>query len=114
MECFSSVFSAALVSVYAALAVLLVDGLPFANAFKPSMAKAMPLVYLAAALPIFFFAVIQWLVFHNAFLVLAVAIALVLLAYVIAHFSLGRLESKVRINLTMLGFVPTEMFKELE
>jgi len=107
-------FSAALVSLYAALAVLFVDGLPFANAFKPSMTKAMPLVFLAAALPMFFFAVIQWLVFYNALLVLAMATALVLLACLIAHFSLGRLESKVRINLTMLGFVPTEMFKELE
>jgi hypothetical protein len=107
-------FSAALVSVYAALALLFIDGVPFANAFKPSMTKAMPLVFLAAALPMFFFAVIQWLVFYNTLLVLAMATALVLLACVIGHFSLGRLESKVRINLTMLGFVPTEMFKELE
>jgi hypothetical protein len=107
-------FSAALASVYAALALFFIDGLPFANAFKPSMAKAMPLIFLAAALPIFFFAIIQWLVFYHALLVLAVAIVLVMLAYGIAHFSLGRLEGKVRINLSMLGFVPTEMFKELE
>jgi hypothetical protein len=107
-------FSLALVSVYTALAILFVDGLPFANAFKPSMAKAIPLVYLAAALPIFFFATIQWIVFHNALLVLAVAIGLALLAYGIAYLSLARLENKIRINLTMLGFAPTEMFKELE
>ncbi len=107
-------FSTALVSVYAALALLFIDGLPFANAFKPSMAKAMPLVLLAAALPMFVFAAIQWIVFYNVLLVPAMAIALILLACVIAHFSFSRLENKVRINLTMLGFVPTEMFKELE
>jgi hypothetical protein len=39
--------------------VLLVDGFPFANAFKPSMAKAMPLIYLAAAIPILFYAGIK-------------------------------------------------------
>jgi hypothetical protein len=107
-------FSAALASLYAALALLFIEGLPFANAYKPSMAKAMPLVFLAAALPILFFAGIQWIVFHNALLVLAMAIGLFLLAYGIAHVSLGRLENKVRVNLTMLGFVPTEMFREVE
>jgi hypothetical protein len=39
---------------------------------------------------------------------------LALLAYAIAHFSLGRLENTVRVNLTQLGFLPTEMFKEIE
>jgi hypothetical protein len=107
-------FSVALVSIYASLAILLIDGLPFANAFKPSMAKAMPLIYLAAAIPILFFAVIQWLVFYSALMVLVMAAAMALLAFVIAHFSLGRLEEKARINLTQLGFLPTEMFKELE
>jgi hypothetical protein len=107
-------FSVALVSVYASLSILLIDGLPFANAFKPSMAKAMPLIYLAAAVPILFFAVIQWLVFYSALMVLIMAAAMALLAFVIAHLSLGRLEEKVRINLTQLGFLPTEMFKELE
>jgi hypothetical protein len=107
-------FSVALVSVYASLAILLIDGLPFANAFKPSMAKALPLIYLAAAIPILFFAVIQWLVFYSALIVLVMAAAMALLAFVIAHFSLGRLEEKARINLTQLGFLPTELFKELE
>jgi len=107
-------FSVALVSIYAGLGMLLVDGFPFANAFKPSMAKAMPLIYLAAAIPILFFAAVQWLVFHNALLVLASATVLALLAFAIAHFSLGRLENTVRVNLTQLGFLPTEMFKELE
>jgi hypothetical protein len=107
-------FSVALTSVYIGLAILLVDGFPFANTFKPSMAKALPLIYLAAVIPIVFFAAIQWLVFHSALLVLASAAVLALLAYAIAHFSLGRLEKTVRVNLTQLGFLPTEMFKELE
>jgi hypothetical protein len=107
-------FSVALISIYEGLAILLIDGFPFANAFKPSMAKAMPLIYLAAAIPILFFAAIQWLVFHSALLVLASATVLALLACATAHFSLGRLENTVRVNLTQLGFLPTEMFKELE
>jgi hypothetical protein len=107
-------FSVALISVYAGLAILLVEGFPFGNAFKPSMAKAMPLIYLASAIPILFFAAIQWLVFHSPFLVFMSATVLALLAYAIAHFSLGRLENTVRVNLTQLGFLPTEMFKELE
>lgn len=107
-------FSVALISIYAGLAILLVDGFPFANAFKPSMAKAMPLIYLAAAIPIFIFAAIQWLVFHSALLVLACATVLGLVAYAIAYFSLGRLENTIRVNLKQLGFLPTEMFKELE
>jgi hypothetical protein len=107
-------FSMALVCIYAGLGILLVDGFPFANAFKPSMAKAMPLIYLAAAIPILFFAAVQWFVFHSALAVLASAIVLALLAFAIAHFSLGKLENTVRVNLTQLGFLPTEMFKELE
>jgi hypothetical protein len=107
-------FSVALISIYAGLAILLVDGFPFANAFKPSAAKAMPVIYLAAAIPALFFAAIQWLVFHSALLVLVSITVLALLAYVIAHFSLGRLENTVRVNLTQLGFLPAEMFKELE
>jgi hypothetical protein len=107
-------FSTALDSIYAGLAILLIGGLPFANALKPNMLSSMPFIYPAAVIPIFIFAMIQWLVFQNHFLVLAAAILLALLAFAITHFSLGRLENKVRVNLTMLGFVPTELFKELE
>jgi hypothetical protein len=45
---------------------------------------------------------------------MAAAIILAALAYVVAHFSLGKLENRVRVNLQMLGFHPTGMFKELE
>jgi hypothetical protein len=107
-------FSTALVSIYVSLAILFIDGVPFANAFKPTMATGMPMVYLGAALPIFFFVVIQWFVFHSALLVLAMSFAMALLAFVIAHFTLERLEAKTRTNLTQLGFLPTEMFKELD
>jgi hypothetical protein len=107
-------FSLALISIYAALAILIIDGFPFANAYKPSIAKAMPLIYIVAAIPILFFAAIQWLVFHSTLLVLASATVLALLAYATAHFSLGKLENTVRVNLTQLGFLPTEMFRELE
>ena len=107
-------FSASLVAIYAGLAILLVDGFPFANAFKPSATNAVPVIYLVAAIPILFFAAIQWLVFFNAYLVLTSAIVLTLLAYLIAHFSLGRMENTIRVNLTQLGFLPTEMFKGLE
>jgi hypothetical protein len=52
--------------------------------------------------------------FSSAFLVLVSAAVLVLLAYTIAHLSLKRLENTVRVNLTQLGFLPTDMFKQRE
>jgi ABC-type Na+ transport system ATPase subunit NatA len=54
------------------------------------------------------------LLFHFMFLVLAGAIMIALLAFLIARWSLGRLEEKVRANLTILGFGPSQMFKEIE
>jgi len=107
-------FSLALVSIYAGLGILLVDGFPFGNAFKPHVVAGMPMIYLAAAIPILFFAAIQWLVFNSSLLVLVAAIVLSLLGYAMARFSLGRLEKTVHVNLTQLGFIPTEMFRELE
>jgi len=35
-------------------------------------------------------------------------------AFLIAGWSLGRLEEKVRENLRILGFGPAQMFKEIE
>jgi hypothetical protein len=107
-------FSLALVSFYLSLCLFLIDGLPFANAFKPSMGPALPLILLVALIPIGFFAVMQWLVFHNRFLVFTGAIALAALAFVAAHFSLGNLENKIRVNLNLLGFGPQQIFSEVE
>jgi hypothetical protein len=109
-----TVFSLALVSFYLAVALFMVDGFPFANPFKPSMANAQPMILFLGLIPILFFAIIQWIVFHNAFLVLAAAIILAALACVAAHVSLGRLESRVRANLILLGFTPQKMFQEVE
>jgi hypothetical protein len=107
-------FSLALASLYLALGIFLVDGFPFANAIKPSMANAQPLILFGALIPIGIFAGIQWFVFHNAFMVVAAAIILTGLAYVAAHFSLKKLEKKCRENLVFLGYGPSQMFKELE
>jgi hypothetical protein len=107
-------FSMALVSVYIGLAILFIDGFPFANRFKPSAMSAMPVIFLVGFITAFIFSIIQWLVFHNTFLVLAAALILTVSAYAIAHVSLGKLEGKVRVNLRILGFGPSEMFKEIE
>jgi len=109
-----AVFSLALVSFYLAVALFLVDGFPFASTFKPSMANAQPMILFLGLIPILFFAVIQWIVFHNAFVVVAATIILTALACVAAHFSLSKLESRVRANLAILGFGPQQMFREVE
>jgi hypothetical protein len=107
-------FSMALTSVYLSLTLFFVDGFPFANAFKPSMGKELSTVFFIMLIPILPSLIIQWLIFHNAFLVLAAAIALAFLAYVAAHISLGRLEKRVYANLQLLKLGPQKMFKELE
>jgi hypothetical protein len=107
-------FSMALASAYLCLTVFFIDGFPFANAFKPSVGKELSMVFLIMLIPILPLLIIQWLIFHNAFLVLAAAIALAFLAYMVAHFSLGRLEKRVNTNLKLLGFGPQQLFKELE
>jgi ABC-2 type transport system permease protein len=107
-------FSMALASVYVGLTVFFVDGFPFANAFKPSVGKELSMVFLIMLIPIAPLLLVQWLIFHHAFLVMAAAIALAFLAFVAAHFSLGRLEKRIHANLQLLGFGPQQMFKELE
>jgi hypothetical protein len=107
-------FSTALASAYLCLTVFFVDGFPFANAFRPSVGKELSMVFLIMLIPILPLLIIQWLIFHHAFLILAAAIALAFLSYVAAHFSLGRLEKRVSANLQLLGFGPQQIFKELE
>jgi hypothetical protein len=82
-------FSGALVSLYAGLAVLLIEGLPLANAFKPSAVSAMPVIYLMGLGCALAVSVIQWLLFHFVYLVLAGAIMIAAPAFIVAHLSLG-------------------------
>lgn len=72
------------------------------------------MVLLFAWIPMILFAGIEFILFHNALIVLTAAIILTTLACAVAHFSLRKLESRIRISLQMLGFGPTNMFKELE
>ena len=108
------IFSGALVSFYLGLTLFIVDGLPFANVFKTSMGSTMPLVMLIGLIPVFLFGIIQWLVFRSVPLVLSATVLLAILAFVIAHFSLGKLEREISANLQLLGLGPQHMFKELE
>jgi hypothetical protein len=107
-------FSLALVSLYLSLTILLIDGFPFANAFRPSSGAELPVILLGGMVLAHLFGVFQWFIFRNALLVLAVAIVLALLSAAIARFSLGRLEEKARANLALVGFGPQKMFKELD
>jgi hypothetical protein len=107
-------FSMALVSFYLSLAVFFIEGFPFTGVFKPAIGKSINAVFLIMLVPILVAAVFQWLCFRSAALVLGATIVLAVSAYSIAHFSLGKLENRIRLNLTMLGFTPSAMFKELE
>lgn len=107
-------FSAVLVSFYLGLAIMLVDGFPFANTFRPSAGAEFPVLLLLGMIPVAIFAVIQWMIFHNALLVLGTVIMLAFLSLVATHFSLGNLEKKVRAQLNLLGIGPPTMFKEME
>lgn len=108
------IFSAALVSFYLGLTLFIVDGLPFANVFKTSMGSTMPIVMLIGLIPVFLFGIIQWLVFRSVPLVLGATVLLAILAFVLSHFSLGKLEREISANLQLLGLGPQHMFKELE
>lgn len=107
-------YSVAMASVYLGLAIFFIEGFPFANAFKPSTGKSLPIIFLFMLIPISIFGVIQWFVFRNIILALSAGAALVMLALAVGHFGLDKLEKKVRVNLQMLGFSPQQMFKELE
>jgi hypothetical protein len=107
-------FSAVLVSLYLGLAIVLVDGFPFANTFRPSAGAEFPVLLLLGMIPVAMFAVIQWIIFHNALLVLGAMIVLAFLSLVVTHFSLGNLEKKVRAQLKLLGIGSPGMFKEME
>jgi len=106
-------FSLALVSLYLALSLFFTDGFPFATAFTPSEGNALLFIMLAAIIPILIFAGIQWIVFHNVFLVLGAAIILAVLGYATAQLSMGKMEKNIRGNLTLLGFAPSQMFKAI-
>jgi hypothetical protein len=56
---------------------------------------------------------IQWLVFRNEWLVLWTTLALALLAAVLTHFSLGKLEKAVATSLELLRFGPQHLFREI-
>jgi len=107
-------FSLALSTCYLDAALFLIEGFPFATAFKPSRAKDLQMVVVLGFIPILLFTAIQWILFYNAFHVLSAAIILTFLAYGAARLSLGELEKRIRVSLTMLGFTPSQMFKELE
>ena len=106
-------FSAVLVAFYLSLALLLVDGFPFATAFRPSAGAEFPVILLLGMIPVGIFAVIQWIIFHKALLVLVAVIVLAFLSLVTTHFRLGNLEKKVHAQLKLLGIGSPAMFKEV-
>lgn len=107
-------FSAALVSFYLGLMLLMISGLPFANQFKPSAAAEMQLSMLAAIVLALVLAGIQWLVFHSVALVVGAAIAFALMAFATAHLAFDRLEKRMRENLRVLARPPQSILKEPE
>lgn len=107
-------YSAAQVSFYLSLMLLFIDGLPFANRFKPSVASGMQVTILCAIVLAIVFAGIEWLIFRSVALVFGVTVVLALLAFVAAHLSLGKLERAIRENLKLLGRAPQTILKELE
>ena len=107
-------FSLALSTCYLDIAIFLIEGFPFAAAVKPARAKDLQMLVVLGMIPIILITGIQWIVFHYTFLVVSAAVILAALAYLLARLSLGRFESRVRVNLKMLGFAPSHMFEEIE
>jgi hypothetical protein len=103
-----------LVSFYLGLMLLLVDGLPFANRFKPSVFSGMQIVFLGFVILTTVFAGIQWLIFRSVSLVVGAAVVLAVLAVVTAHLSLGKLERTIRENLILLGRAPQTILTDIE
>jgi hypothetical protein len=107
-------FSAALASLFLALAFLLVESLPFSSAFSAAKAEnvrmGMVLGFLLGAL----FVGIQWLVFHSVLLVMAASAILLLTAVLVARAGFRKLEKEIRTELKLLQLGPQHLFKETE
>ena len=101
-------------SFYLGLALFLIAGIPFANLFKPSMGSIMGVLMLVGLGAAVLMGGIQWLVSHSILLVCGATILFAILACLVVHFGLNKVEEEIRDNLKILGFGPQQMFKELE
>jgi hypothetical protein len=110
-----SAYSFAIVTLYAAVEIFLVDGLPFANPpRKGSGFLAAPLV-IGAMLGAAILVVLQWLfIFQLRFVTLGATVVVALTGYLVARVSLRNLETNVLHNLHVIASGRTAMFEEVE
>ncbi len=107
-------FNLAAVSFYLALEMLLITGLPFANAPKASRSAFGVPVMIVGGMIAGALAGLQWLVFQIWWVTLGTGFLLALAAWLVAHQTLRQVEDEIRLNLQALRMGPTKMFKEMD
>ncbi len=107
-------YSASVASFYLSLALFLVDGLPFVEAFAPHKAESMKLASLGGVLCAVVLGGLQWILFHSMWLVAGAACIFVLLAFAIGRAGRIRLEKEMGANLQRLSLGPQQIFRDLE
>jgi hypothetical protein len=108
-------YSVALVSLYLAACMWLVDGLPFGSQPKTTRSTITFPLAVAAFVVIGIFVLLQFLIiFRDRLITLAATLVFGLAAYVIAQISLRTVEFYVKQNLRVISTGPARMFKEVE
>jgi hypothetical protein len=108
-------YSLALLTLYVAVELFLVDGLPFANPpTKGSGFLTAPLI-LASLLAAGIIVVLQWLfIFQNRLVTFGVSFVFIFAAYLVARMSLRNLETNVLHNLHVIASGRLALFQEIE
>ncbi len=107
-------YSAAVVSFYLSLALFLVEGLPFTEAFAPQKSSSLQLGTLGGLLLAVIMGGIQWVLFHSMWLVPGAACVFIVLAFVVGRAGRIRLEREITMDLQRLSLAPQRIFKDLE
>jgi hypothetical protein len=108
------VFSLAIASVYLALSLRMVEGVPFGKPVDTSRgAVLMPLMMAGGLVIAIVVAVQHFLLFHSRPLVLAVTLLAAVAAYFLTRSSLHTFEVSIRYNLGQVSQESTMLYKEI-
>ncbi len=108
-------YSAALCSVYLALSLRIVDGVPFSRQIDPKRgAAAVPLMILGAAAIAIALGVQYFLVFRMPAITAAVTLSAAAAAYFLARSSVDALEASIRHDLSVLSGESGRFYQEID
>jgi hypothetical protein len=110
-----SAFSLALASVYLALELCLIEGVPFGKPVETSQGMVLLPVMMGGGMVIAIIVAVQhFLLFHSRPLVLAVTLLAAAAAYFLARSSLHTFEVSIRYHLGLASQESTMLYKEID